>query len=214
MKRTAAVAAVVGLATGLGLGITGIADAVGGTPTPSPSQRPQTDRPHGRPDVPGWRGLGGGKALHGKRTGGIVTSVGASSITVALPGGSRTITLNAATTYFQGKDKATRGAVRVGEVVGIRLVDPGATTPVAKTVVVLPAHLAGLVTKVDGNTITIVDRGGFTRTIHVTSTPAVKVGQFVAAVGTVDADGTTLDATSVRVLDGKGLAKPRKPKHG
>jgi hypothetical protein len=214
MKRTAAVAAVVGLATGLGLGITGIAGAVGGTPTPSPSLRPHADRPHGGPDMPGRRGFGGIERLHGNRSGGIVTAVGANSITVALPRGSRTITVNSATTYFEGRAKATKGAVRVGEVVGIRLVDPGATTPVAKTVVVLPAHLAGLVTKVDGTTITIVDRGGFTRTIHATGTPAVKAGQFVAAVGTVDADGTTLDATSVRVLDGKGLAKARKPKHG
>jgi hypothetical protein len=214
MKRTAAVAAVVGLATGLGLGITGIAGAVGGTPTPSPSQRPHVDRPHGPPAMPGWRGFTGGHRTHGKRSGGIVTAVGSDSITVALPRGVRTVTLNGATTYFRGKDKATKAAVKVGEVVGITLVDPGATTPVAKTVVVLPAHLEGLVTKVDGSTITIVDHDGFTRTIHAASAPAVKAGQFVAAVGTVDADGTTLDAISVQVLDGKGFAKPQKPKHG
>ncbi|MFN2539162.1 MAG: DUF5666 domain-containing protein [Mycobacteriales bacterium] len=201
MKRTAAVAAVIGLATGLGLGITGIAGAVDGKPSP----RPHADRPHpgpGHPDrFPGPRGEKG-------RAGGIVTAVGADSITVARPRGSRTITLTDSTSYFDGKDPASKSVLRVGAVVRVRLVDPRAAKPVAKTVVVLPARLAGLVTKVDGSTLTIVDRDGFTRTIRSSQAGTVKVGQFVFAVGKVAADGTTLEARSLQV------GRPKQHRHG
>jgi hypothetical protein len=188
MKRTTAVAGVVGLATGLGLGITGIAGAVDSKPTPEPKM--SADRPHPRLDA-----LRQDKKKH---KGGLVTAVTATSVTVATPRGSKTIALDAATRYFVGKNAASHAALHVGEVVGITLTDPAAL--VAKRVVVLPAHLRGLVTEIDGTTLTIVDRDGFTRTIRTTGAVTVKKGQFVVAVGTVDADGTTLDATSVQVL--------------
>jgi hypothetical protein len=66
-------------------------------------------------------------------------------------------------------------------------------------------HLEGTVQSVSGSTILITDRDGFTRTIKVsgattysdnlTSSPAV--GTAISAEGTVDADGTSLDATKV-----------------
>lgn len=70
-------------------------------------------------------------------------------------------------------------------------------------------HLAGTVTSVRGNEILIKDFDGFTRTIKTSSKTAYRdgltaspaVGTRIAAVGSVDADGTSLDATSI----GKGF---------
>jgi len=70
-------------------------------------------------------------------------------------------------------------------------------------------HLAGTVTSVRGNEILIKDFDGFTRTIKTSSKTAYRdglsanpaVGTRILAVGSVDADGTSLDATSI----GKGF---------
>jgi len=66
-------------------------------------------------------------------------------------------------------------------------------------------HLDGTVTSVNGSDIVIKDHDGFTRTITtsgsttysngLTSAPAV--GTQVHAIGTVDANGTALDATTL-----------------
>src|SRR4051794_41075257 len=104
MKRTAAVAAVVGLATGLGLGITGIAGAVGGGPSPAPAT--SSDRPH--PQLKAFR------HDRQKHRGGVVTAVTPTSLTVATPRGSQTVTTDDSTKYFVGRQAATRAAVRVG----------------------------------------------------------------------------------------------------
>ena len=70
-------------------------------------------------------------------------------------------------------------------------------------------HLAGAVTSVHGNEILIKDFDGFTRTIKTSSKTAYRdgltanpaVGTQIVAEGSVDADGTSLDATSI----GKGF---------
>ena len=70
-------------------------------------------------------------------------------------------------------------------------------------------HLAGTVTSVRGNEILIKDFDGFTRTIKTSSKTAYRdgltasppVGTRIVAVGSVAADGTSLDATSI----GKGF---------
>ena len=70
-------------------------------------------------------------------------------------------------------------------------------------------HLAGTVTSVHGNEILIKDFDGFTRTIKTSSKTTYRdgltanpaVGTQIVAEGSVDADGTSLDATSI----GKGF---------
>lgn len=202
-------AASFGLALGLGLGITGIAGAVG-SPGPAPStgthDRDKGDH-HGRDrgpgfgkGFPGMRGGPGGPGFRGegRHAGGLVTAFTASSLTVATPSGPKTFGRDAKTTYAVGKDARTASVLAVGKVVMVELVDPSAAKPVAERITVVPAHLAGVVTKVEGSTVTIVDRDGFTRAIHVSGTPTAKVGDFVLAVGSVGADGTTLEATELR----------------
>ena len=205
LKRWSLVAGTAGLVGGLALGVTGFASAADPTPTPSAGVDRQ-DGAHPFDKGPGHgpkqgRGLG--------RAGGLVTAVSASSVTVRTPGGTKKIGLTGSTTYYAGPTKATKAILSVGDIIGVRLADPKAASPVATVVTVLPAHLAGFVTKVDGSTITVVDESGFTRTIRTSSSTtyekdgatasssAVTVGTFVRALGTVDSDGTTLDATRV-----------------
>lgn len=155
--------------------------------------------------------------------GGLVSAISASSLTVRTPRGTKTVALNDSTVYYDGKDKATRAAVAVGDLVHIRLADPRATSPVAATVVVLPAHLAGWVTAKDGDVLTITDHDGFTRTIRTSSATrvtkdgadsnlaAVTVGSFLRAMGDVADDGTTLNAE--RVVLGEPKKGARGPGH-
>jgi hypothetical protein len=213
--RWAVAAGSAGLAAGLALGVTGFATAA--SPTPSPSTvRPQQQQGELRD-----------RMMHHLRGGaGLVSAVSADRLTLRTPDGTRTIGLTGSTTYYTGQTKATKGAVKVGSVVHVRLVDPRAGTPVAAVVTVVPAHLDGWVTAVSGGTITLTDSSGFRRTVRTSSTTTyvkdgatatssiVSVGTFVRAIGTVDGDGTTLDATRVatgRPDRGDGLAGGRGP---
>ena len=204
-RRLATTAGAVGLVAGAALGVTGLASAAGGgTPTPSPkagSDSTATDdggrSGHGFGRHGGPRGRGAGEAL--------VVKVSAGNLQLDTPGGTRTVALNATTTYFNGPTAATLAAITPGELVHVRLVDPRATAPVAAQVRVVPAHLAGYVTARTGSTLTVLDQGGFQRTVQTGSgTEVVKdgttgklsdisVGTFVRASGT--AQGVQLQAT-------------------
>ncbi len=80
---------------------------------------------------------------------------------------------------------------------------PGAGTRPARPTA--KPHLDGTVTSVSGNTVLMKDRDGFTRTVLVSSkttyadglTAVPPVGTEIHAVGTVDSNGTSLDATSI-----------------
>jgi hypothetical protein len=222
VKRWTLAAGTAGLVGGVALGVTGFASAANPTPSPSPG----IDGRHGGPPMGKGFDRGFGKGMDrggelGRGSGGLVSAVSADSLTVRTPFGTRTIGLTSSTAYYSGQTKATKAILSVGDVVGVRLADPKAAAPVAAVVTVLPAHLAGFVTKVDGSTITIVDASGFTRMIRTSSTTtyekdgvaakaaAVTVGTLVRAVGAVDADGTTLDATRVSIGTPLGKAGRR-----
>jgi hypothetical protein len=204
--RWAVTAGSVGLAAGLALGVTGLSSAASPSPSPGAQARQRSDRPFPDGMQPEFR-----RGLRGD--GGLVSALTASSITVRTPDGSKTVALNGSTVYYNGRTEATKTAVHVGDVVHVRLVDPRASKPVAAVIRVLPAHLEGWVTKVDGSTITLTDPSGFTRTVRTSGSTtyekngttatatAVTVGTFVRAVGQVDPDGTTLDA--IRIATGR-----------
>ena len=225
-KRWAASAGAVGLVGGLALGTTSLAGAVSPSPAP-PSTRTAPAPNHVLP-----RGLQMLRGQH-RGAGGLVSAITSSSLTLRTPSGTKTIGLTSSTAFYEGATKATRSAVKPGDVVrvlladprgiferrGFRtvLADPRASSPVASSIIVLPAHLSGWVTRVDGSTITITDLDGFTRTVVTSAGTTVKkdgsdatlaaitVGSFLHAVGTVDSNGTTLDATRI------GLGLPPRP---
>jgi hypothetical protein len=201
-----------GLVAGMALGVTGLATAASQSPSPSPS----SSQPGTAPDLKQrFERHGGPLGRFGDHFrggyGGLVTAIDKDSITLSTPRGSETIALNGSTSYYVGQTAATRSAISKGAIVHVRLVDPRADKKVAGVVTVVPAHLGGWVTKVGDDTITLTDLSGFTRTIRTSgSTTYVKdgttatrsivtVGTLVRAVGRVDDDGTTLDATRVAV---------------
>lgn len=166
---------------------------------------------------------GAGKTSACPRPGGAgfdgrITAVGANSITVRDPfGTSRTYTITAATAVHEGP-RHTLGlsALASGEHVMVR-----ASSRKAQDIDVHPASIDGSVASVDGATITVTDRDGFTRMIATTSATtytradesatrsAVQSGSVVHAEGTVDSNGTTLDATKVQLRT--AADRPRKP---
>ena len=83
--------------------------------------------------------------------------------------------------------------------------DSGSGAASAATPPTPKPHLDGTVTSVSGSTVLIKDREGFTRTIVLSSKTtyddglkaALATGTKIQAEGTVDANGTSLDATTV-----------------
>ncbi len=192
-------AAGTGLAAGLALGVTGLASAdTSGQSTTAAQQGGKHD---------GARHHGEHGDHHGR--GALVTAVNGNTITLDTPRGTKTVTVNAGTTYRRGADKATLGDIKKGEIVLVRFVDPKATSLVAKAVRIELARGAGYVTSVNGSSFTIIGRDGFSRTVQESSgvtyrngkatgsASDITVGKFVRAAGTVDPNGTTLDAARI-----------------
>jgi Domain of unknown function (DUF5666) len=139
-------------------------------------------------------------------TGGDVTAVTATSVTIQLWGGSSaTFALTSATTYSEGSKSTTWSSLVVGDRVRIGVSSTSSTT--ATSVSIELAELFGTVKSVSGDTILITDPQGFTRTILVSSATTynqgsssdVVAGAKIFAQGTVDANGTTLDALTIDV---------------
>jgi hypothetical protein len=159
----------------------------------------------GAPDDPGGRGGPG----HG--FGGItITGISGSNLSLETADGwTRTITVDADTTYTESGDAITLADLAVGDQIAFRqtLEDDGSWT-IDAVAVILP-HVGGEVTAVSGSTITIERRDGTTATITVNGDTEyqvngdnaaladVEVGMFLVAAGTENADGS-LTATDVR----------------
>jgi len=143
-------------------------------------------------------------------SGGYVTAVTATSVTIQKwDGTTSTFTLTPTTTYTEGKSASTLASLVVGDRADIHASSSAPTT--ATSVNIELARLFGTVKAVSGNTITISDPQGFSRTIvvssatnydqgHAAGTLAdVVVGSRIAAQGTIDANLTSLDAVSVAI---------------
>ncbi|MGC2169213.1 MAG: hypothetical protein WA580_08940, partial [Acidimicrobiales bacterium] len=141
-------------------------------------------------------------------TGGDVTAVSMTSITITeWNGTSATFTLTpGTTTYTEGKTSVTWSALATGERVNIGVSSSDPTT--ATSVNIELAQLIGTVQSTPvGDTILITDPQGFTRTILVGSGTTYQGGTFASittgtkifAQGTVDTNGTTLDAVNIYI---------------
>jgi hypothetical protein len=145
--------------------------------------------------------------------GGYVTAASTSSITVdSWNGTSTTYAISTTATYTEGGSPASAAALVVGDRVQLQLSSSDPNTVDAINIEL--AMLFGTVTSVSGDTILIRDFQGFTRTVLVdangtTTTftqggaPAtlgdVVTGSKIIASGTVDANGTSLDALTVNI---------------
>ncbi len=142
--------------------------------------------------------------------GGYVTAVTLTSVTVdEWNGTSVTFNLTGTTTYTAGNQPETWALLVVGDRVRIQTSPSDPTT--ALSVNIELAMLFGTVSGVSGETITITDWQGFTRTILASTTGTtftvggvpggsitdVTIGSKILALGTVDPNGTTLDALQI-----------------
>lgn len=178
------------------------------SPAPAASDGPGTTTPKG--DRHGW-----GPGLRSDLDRGgfhdiTITAISGSDISLETDDGwTRTITVTSTTTITKGGSAIAVGDLAVGD--HVRFAQDKATDStysVTAIVVVLPT-IAGEVTAIDGNTLTVTQRGGTTATIHVDSDTTyrvngaagslsdIKVGSVIVAEGTQRSDGS-LDAALVR----------------
>jgi uncharacterized protein DUF5666 len=138
--------------------------------------------------------------------GGYVTAASSTSITVdSWNGTSTTYPISPTATYTEGGAAATASSLVVGDRVQLQISTSAPATVTAINIEL--AFLFGTVTSVSGNTILIRDPQGFTRTILVGagttysggSLSDIVTGSKIVASGTVDTNGTTLDALTVKI---------------
>jgi hypothetical protein len=142
--------------------------------------------------------------------GGYVTAVTSTTVTVDLwSGTTTTFTISPTATYTEGDSSTTATSLVVGDRVQLQVSSSDPTT--VDSINIELAELFGTVTSASGDTILIRDPQGFTRTILVGSGTTytqngasatlsdVVTGAKIVASGTVDANGTTLDALSIKI---------------
>jgi hypothetical protein len=161
------------------------------------------------------------------KTAGTVTAVTADAITITgRDGTAQTIRTTGTTAYHKGEAVGTRADVTVGSqivAIGERGTDGSIT---ATSIQVFLPRVAGTVTAVTADSLTITRRDGTTLTVHVGSGTSigvagvdnatiadVKTGMVVVVEGSQRADGS-LDATALRAgLVGKGRGDLKVPKN-
>ncbi len=222
----------VGIITGSALLVlVGVAAAMGASPspattpvsgvgadpsaTPAASADPNANTNGMRPDQSGLSGMPGMGFRGGFAGMGIglhditITAIDGSSISLKTDDGwTRTITVTNSTAITKGGATIALGDLAVGDQVALRQDRASdGTYTVTGIVVVLPT-VAGQISAIDGNTITITEMGGTTATIHVDSSTTyqlaggtgalsdLKVGTVIVAEGTQRADGS-LDAAEI-----------------
>ena len=202
---------------------TAVPNATGAPGTAKPGDKGFPGEPKDRPGFRGGAFRGG--AFGGIGFGGItVTAVDGSNVSLKTDDGwTRTITVTDTTKITKGGATIAVGDLAVGD--KIRLGQERATDgtySITAIVVVLPS-VAGQVSAVTGDTVTVTLPGGTTATIHVDSSTTyqvdgakgalsdVKVGAFIVAEGTQRSDGS-LDAAQVLVgTKGRGFGGPGFP---
>ena len=159
---------------------------------------------------------GGGPGFRGGHAGmgGItVTAISGNDISLkTVDGWTRTITVDSGTTYSKSGATIALGDLKVGDEIGFRQTrETNGSWSIDSVVVILP-HAGGTVSKIDGSTITVTAPDGTTSTITINAQTTydvngatakladVKVGMFLVAEGTKNADGS-LTATKVRAAD-------------
>jgi hypothetical protein len=198
----------------------GVAVAMGASPSPAATIAPAATTAPGATAVPGANEPDGDGDHAFGRHGGGMDGRGFRDITIAAISGSnlslktadgwtRTITPTSTTTITKGGATITVGDLAVGDqIVFSQEKQADGTYTITAIRVILPT-VAGQVTAISGNTITVTQRDGTTATIHVDSATTyqvegvtaptladIKVGAFVAAEGTLRTDGS-LDADVV-----------------
>jgi hypothetical protein len=157
--------------------------------------------------------LGGPGLRAGRAFGQIsITAINGSDVSLKTDDGwTRTITVATSTSITKGGQPATLSELKVGDVIRFAETrNADGSYAITRIEIVVP-QVAGVVTAVGADTITVTGRNGVTATIRTSSSTTyhvgqangsrsdVKVGSAIIASGTKAADGS-LDASSVTVL--------------
>lgn len=133
----------------------------------------------------------------------MVTGVNGTTIDATTRGGrSVTVMVDGSTTYREAGASASLSDVHAGSVIAVCGIRGGPNAIHATRVMILLPHLRGVVTAVNGSTLTVTGFDGTTHTIRVNAQTRyeradqsvtlsdVKVGTAVVAVGTENTDGS------------------------
>ena len=198
--------------------------APGSTAAPAASASPSGKVPRGPLSAfglpfGGGPGFAGGPGFGGFGLGGItVTAVDGSNVSLKTDDGwTRTIAVTADTKITKGGATIKVGDLAAGDHVRIAQTRASDGTYTVNAIIVVLPSLAGQVSAIAGDTLTVTQPGGTTATIHVTGSTTyqvngapgalsdIKVGSFIVAEGTQRADGS-LDAAVVRSgFGGRGV---------
>jgi Domain of unknown function (DUF5666) len=166
------------------------------------------------PGTSSWLGWGfGGRRGHAG-FGRVLAVTGVSENTITATGRRRqavTVQVSATTTYTQAGASASLADIHPGSIIAVRgsVAGTSATAINATAITVLLPRVAGVVTNVSGNTITLTGFNGASHTVSVTGQTRyqkagasaalsdVTTGTAIVAEGTLDSSGTL---TAVRVL--------------
>ncbi len=116
---------------------------------------------------------------------GMVTSLDATTMVVKAHGKSTTVALTPSTAYRQGHQHLTASSLRPGARVRISLV-PGASTPTARAVVLLPLVYAGTLAALSRTGFALRSPSGATRAITTTSSTTYRQGKSSAAASALE----------------------------
>ena len=143
---------------------------------------------------------------------GLVTAASSTSVTITDHKGTpETFAIIGTTTFAEGKTTVLPAALVVGENAQIKA-SPG-TPPTATRINISLSHFSGKVTLISGDSITVEGFKGVTSTVVTDGTTTftkdgstagltdIAVGDFINAQGLIGATPTTLDASSVSILE-------------
>jgi Domain of unknown function (DUF5666) len=206
-------------ATGAGPSAAPDATAVPGASAPAGGKVPRGPLSAFGLPFGGGPGFAGGPGFGGFGLGGItVTAVDGQKVSLKTDDGwTRTITVTADTKITKGGATIAVGDLAAGDHVRIAQTRASDGTYTVNAIIVVLPSLAGQVSAIDGDTLTVTQPGGTTATIHVTGSTTyqvngapgalsdIKVGSFIVAEGAQRADGS-LDAAVVRSgFGGRGV---------
>jgi hypothetical protein len=122
-----------------------------------------------------------------------------------------TITVNATTAYTRADQAASLSDIQVGSMLNVQGTRTGDNAITASAIEIVLPQVTGVVTAVNGNTLTVtgldartytIDVGDSTtyrRASHTAALSDVAVGSLISAEGTLSSDGSTLSALAVTI---------------
>ena len=142
--------------------------------------------------------------------GGDVNALTSTSITIVnLEGTTTTYVINSSTEITKFRRSTTAASLAPGE--NVRIVPNSTDASVAAAIDIVPATIAGRVSAINADTITVTGPKGDSATIHVSSATTyskagvsasfgdVSVGSFVVGEGTFGSSPTTVEAATVGI---------------